>query len=249
MVARYLSAPSATDARIRLQVGGRQLVRHGGQVEPAPAPRWTASRSHRRRRRPTVWWGDGCSVGQERLLAGGQVQLGGRPVELVGHVVVVVGATADVVRRPKRRSPGGPCRRVRRRARRSAAGRRTPRRTAREDPRPLRRRGGQVERGRGRRRVQLPRLRVVVRQQAAGRSTPCRGSCGAPCRPAACRPAPASAAGTPAPSGPRRGCPAPRCRSPARAASRHPACAGCAVSARVWSARTGSAAARRRCRR
>ena len=147
-----------------------------------------------------------------RLLAGGEVQLGRGPVELVGDVVVVVRAAAGAVGRVGVAAPGWPWpRRTRSRGRGQQRGgeRRVVRR---EQPGALRGGGGQVEGGGGRRRVQLARLRVVGAGRAAGRSTPRRGSCGGPCRRAACRPAPACAAGTRAPSGPRRGRPARRCR-------------------------------------
>ena len=153
----------------------------------------------------------GRHVGQERGVAGGQVQLGGGPVELVGDVVVAVGAAAGAVVRV-----GVPACRVglgRRRTRcapRSGSWPRTPRRTGRTAGRTAPRwpPGSAWPRSTaGAARAAAGRPRAA----SGGRSSSGRASCGAPSRRAACRPAPACASGTPAPSGPRRGCRAPCC--------------------------------------
>ena len=172
----------------------------------------------------------------ERVLTGGQEQLGGRPVELVRHVVVVVRpATVGAGRRRRvdgrvgeRRGPGG----ARRRQERVGE----VRVVLAEEPGTLRGHGGDVER-RGRRRTsERPLLRVVRRAGAAGRSSPRRGPCGAPCRRTR-RTARSSSASTRAPSAPRRARRGRRCRARARR--------GCCPRARPASPTRPSGSARR----
>ena len=182
------------------------------------------------------------------LVARRQVQLGGRPQAVVVDVGVVVGAGPGVREdvRVGREQHGVLLGGVVRVACRGAQERREGLVVRREQPGALGRDGREVERRRGRRPVQVARLRVVGGQHRQ-RHPPLVGHLVVhqPRVPLPRRDAHAQHP-RPAPSAPRRARRARRCPARARAASRRRARPRSPCAAR---ARTGRAAARRRCRR